>query len=252
MLNALRRRLVNVVDIDGTAPYPTFDSRALHESILELVTGSNDQTTTQHIGASSGASSMFPSTIQKPVLCNSQCIEYYLQDGQFHDGHNYYEVLRSDWTRSCDKKHPSTRTDDANLVIPSPSGGHDMLMLSARGNVKTLEIRTVLQRLTKTVQVDFFNLHLTHLGVEYAIACNHDRRGGLSEEDTQFIVTTSVISPLTDDNDRLAIALAHLNPEAQFLCCESGVQILFQGGSCLNCAVQQARHNPMIRLLIQS
>ena len=65
-----------------------------------------------------------------------------------------------------------------------------------------------------------------------------------------FMQPSSTPSPPSEQR-RLSLTLTHRNPEAQFLCCVYGIRTLFQGGSCLNCAIEQALREEF-QMVIQS
>jgi hypothetical protein len=126
-------------------------------------------------------------------------------------------------------------------ILPSSMGVHSSLTMTARGHMNTLVIRTIIQISSKSIEVDFHSLHLAYISVSVGDTCHHNRRDPLTITGTSLVLT-SVTSPVAS-GERLSLALTHCNPEAQFLCCAPGVRILFQGNSCLNCAVKHAQDN---------
>jgi len=63
------------------------------------------------------------------------------------------------------------------------------------------------------------------------------------------ILVTSVAAPFAERS--ISLTLTHRDSEAQFLCGVPGVRTLFQGNSCLKCAIKQAREE-QFKIVIQS
>jgi len=213
----------------------------------------------KNIGISSRACSIFPATLQNPLFENPRRIEYILADGRFHDDRNYYDVLTSD---ACVKR-PFVRDDilKSHSIPQSSLGVHTHLTLTARGVREELFIRTVVQMSTKSVSLDFCKQHLAYMAVNTATPCGHDRSPlELAILSPRIIRTTSLSAPALNEADAsvirgspqtIAMALTHKNAEAQFLACVLTVPTLFQGDSCLECAVKEAYELEM-ELVIQS
>jgi len=230
--------------------YPYFTVIDLHTSILGLLAPKRPQGhfgDAKRLGVSSGACSIFPSTIQNPLFQAPQCIEYVIIDGRFHDEHNYYQVLTTD---KCSRRRTSSKSILESPIVPSGLGVHTNLTLTARVIRDELSIRTKVQLSTKTVSLDFYNLHLAYMGVNIAPTCGHDTRNPLSRSPVP-VTTTSVLAPagavfdLPKGNKerkllKIGMVLTHKNAEAQFLACVLDLPTLFQGDSCLDCAVERA------------
>jgi hypothetical protein len=248
-------------ELDSTRNFRNvFYAVDLHATILDLVSKFKVSWKEKNIGISSGASSIFAATVQTPVFQNTKRLEYILADGQFHDEHNYYQTLTCEHPRmrslAITPLHNST-------IIPSTLGAHTSLTLTARGVGNQLTIRTVVQMSSKTFPLDFYKQHMAYMSVIVASACGHNTRSPLSQN--MFPVTpTSVAAPTRQQPDyignhyhayhtyhdtveqwrkslrEIGIVLTHKNAEAQFLACATGASALFQGDSCLNCAVEEA------------
>jgi len=240
--------LHNIQNILAPAEHPSnrprpleqrFQIVDLHSAVLDLV--SRFWMGEKIIGISSGACSIFPTTIQNPVFESPQRLEYILVDGRFHDEHNYYSVLVSD---RCSKPRMASKTI-LETPIPSSLGVHTRLTLSARGGREELIIRALVQVSTKTKSIDFCKQHLAYMGVNIGTPCGHNTQNPLSHSSIP-VVSTSVLAPALpvvtreETLSKIAMVLTHRNPEAQFLACKFGLRTLFQGNSCLDCAVKEA------------
>lgn len=69
--------------------HPTYSCEILHKKILSLCATSAYYE--DHIGISSGGSSIYLSTPESAEVSYPQRVQYFLSDGQFHDGRNYYK-----------------------------------------------------------------------------------------------------------------------------------------------------------------
>jgi hypothetical protein len=234
----------------------------MHETILDLVSKRSQNKNV--IGISSGASSIFPTTIVNPSFQMQRRIEYQLVDGQFQDEHGHCEYLISD----RGKKRPTATVPILDgLLIPSSLGTHTSLTMTARTVEKNLAIRTIVQISTKRLALDFYWRHIAYMSVTVAKGCYHDRRQPVQERHIE-IVTTSVQAPtiatrpgshwqktshkgLVQTRNQLAVVLTHNNPEAEFVACTEYTRALFQGDSCLQCALSEA-YQSGYELVIQS
>lgn len=238
----------------------------LHAYILGLNSKFKTGQGGRRLGVSSGACSIFPATIQNPLFQSPQELTYVLADGQFHDEHNSYQLVTSD---KCSGRRIAVNSITGPPVVPSNLGAISSLTMSARGVRDQLTIRTMIQMSTKTLSVDFYEQHLAYMGVNIATTCGHNTRNPLSRSPVA-IITTSVAAPAVfemprlpwddkrsrgqirnDTQPALGMALTHQSPESQFLACVPRTPTLFQGDSCLDCAVEQA-HAAGFELVIQS
>lgn len=210
----------------------------LHLAIINLL--ANVKVTTKAIGSSSGACSIFPATIQNPVFESPLRLEYFLVDGQFRDEHNSYQILTSDPAPA--RRPVLIPNSEYPPITQSSSGVHTNLTLSTRAIRDQLIIRTMVQISTKTLKLDFYNQHLAYMSVNIATRCDHDTGKPLGQSTSLQVTPTSVLAPVacTERTTDISVALTHKNPEAQFLACNYGTRTLFQGDSCLNCAVKEA------------
>jgi hypothetical protein len=233
----------------------TFSALSLHEGILGICGKSFP--TNFALGFSSGYASVFPSTIQEPIVNSPQCITYIIAEGRFHDHRHYYKYLTTE--------RGSTRVSPKNSILhphvpisPSSIGVHSTLTLTVReAYYSQLQVRTMVQAHGGIVDLNFLDLHLSLICLSFAKSCNHDTRDGLHAEGVEDILPTSVVAPAitcpeSGNGEYLCLTMTHMNPEAQFLC--GGfpyVPTLFQGGSCLNCVVREAKENGF-KMIIQS
>lgn len=236
-LDSDKRRLLDEMGTDYT-------TTSLHYDILKRVTP--NVFTNDMLGVSSGSISIFPSTIDNPVLSSQQCLTYVVAEGQFHDHRNYYTNLVCDEAPSRSIAQKPVKT----LIGPSTLGAHSSLTLTMRPHYNNLSIRTMVQVSSTIIQLDFLRLHLAYIGLSFAAPCAHDPRVQVDKDNVTDIFLTSVASPAAEEK-YLSIVLTHGNPEAQFLCGVPGIRTLFQANSCLNCAMKEARERGF-RILIQS
>lgn len=222
-----------------------FTTLQLHREILILSYSSLPSPDT--IGQSDGSCTVFPLTLQNPMLSNPQNIEYMMVDGQFHDGQHYYARLQSSQTPV--RVRLSNSQIATKPIIPSSLGTHSTFTMTVRPMSHQLELRTIIQIASKNVTVSWIDLHLAHMGATYADPCGHDSRDPCPLNETK-VVLTNVEAPVGPP-DCLSLAMTHNNPEAQFFCCVPRERILFQGRSCLKCTINYAKQNNY-SLVIQS
>ena len=240
-----------------------FGIRQLHLSLMAVIS----KPTTGTIGISSRACSIFPTTIQNPLFESPLRLEYILVDGLFHDEHNYYRVLTSD---PCpNPPRIALQSISGSPIVQSSLGVHTRMTLTARPVGEQLHVETTVQMSTQTVSLDFYKQHVGYMGVNIATKCGHNTRKPLSQSSVP-VIATSVSAPVVypklqynrdaDHNktrkevrnlSQIGMVLTHNNAEAQFLACELGAPTLFQGESCLDCAVKEAYELGM-ELVIQS
>jgi hypothetical protein len=164
-----------------------------------------------------------------------------VRDGRFHDGINYFDTIASVYGHKRALALNSL-VPRYSLIGPSRLGSHSCLTLTSTMAHWGLHLRTAVQMVSEVVWLDFLQIHLAHMSLSFAKGCRHGR-GPLDKNLSDQVVTTSVatpvISPEHHPKAKLSLALTHDNSEAQFLSCEYRVRTLFQGNSCLNCAVKK-------------
>ena len=260
LLRAIERRAHRVIPDEADL---LLGGASLHQGMLRLVTARNFDRVP--LGESSGSISIFPSTIQEPSLRDPPCIEYVLADGQFHDGLNYYQSLVTediaDRRRWGEAEIAKSLVPRDLPIRPSSLGTHSLLVMTARKAVNGLVIRTEIEYSTKVVEIDFLAVHIAHISVLMDSNCGHSRRAELSNVDN--VIATSVLFPGPPgeytprtlwskwDKSTTSITLTSGNPESQFLCCLRGVPTIFQGNSCLDCVMREAKKQK-VRHIIQS
>jgi hypothetical protein len=112
----------------------------LHGLIIKLIVGS-DPDKLKDIGISSGSSSIFPSTLQSGPFPDPPYLEYRLEDGQFHDGRNYYQKVY------CEKAHQGPKRKKTWSLPARKKRWLDMgldidILITARPTYDSLLIRT--------------------------------------------------------------------------------------------------------------
>jgi hypothetical protein len=236
MGTAIRRGLGRVRDLPVSYPQSFYDTGTLHMAILDIV----GKFTSVPVGYSSGSCSIFPSTLQTPILTDPPCLEYKIEDGRFHDGRCYYQRLYcgSQPQRSYGKF--DFKDLPWSTIISSSLGVHSALMMTARPSHHGLLIRTTIQFSGTDIELNFWNTNIAAMGVSISQSCGHDPRTPLNREEKRKVVATSVASPLAEAD--ISITLTQGSPEAQFLCCgPKGARILLQSNCCLNCVVKEAK-----------
>jgi hypothetical protein len=211
-----------------------FVAQNLHNSILSLIARDfNPNDLYGYIGISSGGNSIFPTTIENPEF---RSLQYLLVDGEFRDTHNRYKGFKTEQGYPLSNLQNGDRIYEPPIV-PSSLGAHTSLTITARAHPEVPVIQLRFEISTKIFGLDFLKLHLNRFHIANAHSCDHDPRSPLSSR-YDHVVPISVESPLCRS---LSIVLTHKNPEAQFLACAQGWQTLFQGESCLDCAVEQVQ-----------
>jgi hypothetical protein len=251
-----------------SAPNRSFGTVEFHAYILDIVSKSSGPKRT--LGVSLGACSIFAATIQNPLFQCPQDQMYVLADGQFHDEHNSYEFVAA---KQClDRRKLAVESITRPLIVPSSLGVNSLVAITARGIGNGLTIRTVVQMSTKTLSLDLYKQHIAYLGVNIAVTCGHNTRNCLSDGPVP-VITTSVVAPAVfrlsdlqrwrlhersarrrvkdETQPGIGMVLTHKSPEAQFLACVPDTPTLFQGDSCLDCAVEHADKSGF-ELIIQS
>ena len=192
------------------------------------------------IGISSGSSSIFAGTLQNPILADPLYLEYRPEDGQFHDGRNYYTKVYCEDSRTPSANCESGLIAPGSRTVLSDAGAHSSLTITVRVTRVGLLLRTLVQASGKTIELHFFDTYLASLGTTMAESCVHDPKDALDRLSSRKVVTTSVATPIALGK-RISITFTHGDPEAQFLCCTKGARALYQSRCCLNCAVQEAK-----------
>jgi len=201
------------------------------------------------IGVCNGSHSVFPSTLTHPELQDPRYVVYILADGQFYHRGNFYRRLESDIASVRSKTDKPVPTSGPGIGA-SDLGVHSTLTMTTRPHLDTLLLHTIMQVSTKTIELNFLHLHLASMGLSFAKPCSHQLGLPLEEGNVGNILTSTVEAPLAT-GDRISIVLTHRNPEAQFLCGMPDVPMLFQGRTCLNCAVKEAKERGF-KMIIQS
>jgi sulfur transfer complex TusBCD TusB component (DsrH family) len=260
----LCRRLLLRANLLGDGSYPPcepqgreYSAQDLHDDLCALL-GTVPCTAGQGhnlLGTSNGATSIFPSTLDISASNNDHIVRYRVVDGQFHDGYSYYKAL-IERPNIVPRPHTDTsllhdlKSGEGGLG-PSSLGVHSNLMLSVRPAHNSLTLRVTAMFTGKAVDASFYDMHLAFLATSVAPPCDHDPAGSCTLLDWQdSFLASGVDTPVASDG-RTSVALTHGNVDAQFLAGVSGVPTLFQGGSCLNCSMREAKDKGF-ELLIQS
>jgi hypothetical protein len=239
----------NIEITDFEVPFGfQYTEKNLHLDIVNLVRESGNLNVNV-IGVSDGAISIFPLSISTLAMGKNQSLTYLIVDGRFYDRRSHYLTVTSDG--SSRRQAQMSIMDDRGPIGPSSLGVHKSLTLSVRPQPDQLVIRTMIQFAgTTIVEPDFFDLHMAYMSLLFANPCTHNPRDPLQQDNAANVMTTSVATP-TAPKGKIALVLTHGSPEAQFLCGCYGTRTLFQGDSCLNCVVKEARRNGF-RMIIQS
>ncbi|KAI1313352.1 hypothetical protein F5Y03DRAFT_406603 [Xylaria venustula] len=202
------------------------------------------------LGTSNGSTSTLPHTLEMSLSRESRLVRYWVLDGQFHDGRNYYTAITE--TTQVQPRPPATDSiiHPQNVIYPSPIGAHKNLTLSLRPHHNSLELCARISFQDHVLEMSFYDTHLAYMATSMTHACNHDPSGVVALSDATSIIATGVEAPVSSD-ERTSVVLTHGDKEAQFLAGVLGIPSLFQGGSCLNCMLQDANAGGF-RLLIQS
>lgn len=213
------------------------DGEGIHGRVLQLL--GNVSVRGNPIGNSCGSFSIFPTTLQNPVLDSNSFLEYRVEEGQFHDGIRYYTHLYTD--RYLNRRTICSKgiSLPGPGIVPSPLGIYDNLLITAQPNHTGLKIRAIISVSGKTVEANFYAAHIAFINVTNTSSCKHNPRTPLHTVNSKNVIATSVIAPAPQPKI-LAITLTKDSPESAFFC-GSGVEALLQCNCCLNCAVMEAR-----------
>lgn len=243
--NAIMRCYFRCHNIDMSVIHPSVYTIAdLHVDICNIIASAS----VDFIGISNGAFSIFPSSIERPAICTTQILTYLAVHGQYFDRQGYYRTLTSEGPSR--KQAQKSITDHKEPIGPSGVGSHTSLTVSLRPQLDQLIIRTMVEFSGTTFELNFLHLHFAYMGLSYSAPCVHSPRDTLDPDNSIDIITTSLANP-SGLEEKIYLVLTHGNPEAQFLCGNWGTRTLFQGNSCLNCVIKDARQNEF-RMVIQS
>jgi len=220
----------------------SYTAHTLHNRLQELLAGDRP-VHADGIGVSSGSSSIFPALLLHPTFSDPPYLGYILEDGQFHDGQNYYRSLYCQPRKRTDEKIAS-EIQLPSIVTPSDLGCHSRFLITACPQHFGLEIITRVDCHGKQVEMSFQQLLLGYMGVKVADECSHNPKSPLESHHTSNVVTESVdyVVPVPRPQmSRIVLMLTYGSPKARFLACGNGGRTLFMGNSCLNCAVKQAK-----------
>jgi hypothetical protein len=198
---------------------------------------------------SQGYSTIYPSTLEHPTIPNPWAVDYTLVDGRLSFGADTYAAIlgASSETGSTYKlKRPqavkSLVSKDRKIGLSS-LGEHSKLEMTLRpefyDGIQVLILRTTVQSSTKILDFNFVDCQIGFLSLTPAPECDHRRdtsslQGGIA-------MATSVLAPIPSTSGLIGVTLTHWNGEAQFLSCITGVQAVYQGDCCVECAIKQAQ-----------
>ncbi|KAI1745755.1 hypothetical protein F4680DRAFT_443224 [Xylaria scruposa] len=229
-----------------------YTTRDLHADMCHLLGHTPTNSGQRHnvLGTSNGATSTLPLTLEMSSSKESRLVRYRVLDGQFHDGRNYYKAI----TETADVQPRPSATDSIlqpqNIIYPSPIGAHSDFTLSVRPHHNSLKLCARVSFPAQVVEISFYDMHLAYMATSVAHTCAHSPSDFVIVSDTASVIATGVEAPVASNN-RASVTLTHGNDEAQILAGVLGVPSLFQGRSCLNCMLEDAKEDGF-RLLIQS
>ncbi|KAM0261002.1 hypothetical protein ACHAQJ_002437 [Trichoderma viride] len=224
----------------------------LHTDICQLLGSIAPNAGNGHtiLGSSSGATSIFPSTLETMSLDKKHALRYRALDGQYHDGRNYYKALIEDSRIPLRPLAEKSILQPDNIISPSRMGIHSSLTVSVRPYHNSMAIRTMLAFSDKVMDISFFDVHLAFLSISTAVPCQHEHKTPIVLEEEEAVIATSLDAPIAS-KDRISVVLTHGNREAQFLAGVAGVPTILQSASCLSCVLQDAKQKGY-RSIIQS
>lgn len=201
------------------------------------------------ICSSSGASTIYPGTLEAPRITNPLTVRYKLVDGRLFYRSDSYDVIISVMPEIRTVKKMARQKAKASMtkgpIAVSRLGEHSSLLMTLRPASKdtceALWLRCQIKRGSSTVDVDFVDIHLGLMSLTPGDPCDHSLSALLDPKDyVKPVKTTSVMAPVAAGKDAIGITLTHRNEESQFLCCTQPVLQLYQGDCCMPCAVAQA------------
>ncbi|KAL7783809.1 hypothetical protein V8C37DRAFT_414650 [Trichoderma ceciliae] len=224
----------------------------LHTDLCQLLgaVASNAGNGQTILGSSSGSTSIFPSTLETMTLEKNYPLRYRALDGQFHDGRNYYKALIEDSRITPRPLAEKSILQPGNAISPSRIGIHSDLTVSVRPYHNSMSIRTMMAFPDKVLDISFYAVHLASLSIATATPCQHDPKAPIDPYEEGTIIATGLDAPIASKG-RISVVLTHDNQEAQFLAGAAGIPAAFQGASCLNCVLRDAKPKGY-RLIIQS
>ncbi|KAK6520056.1 hypothetical protein TWF506_000346 [Arthrobotrys conoides] len=205
------------------------------------------------IATSNGATAIFPSTLMNATFHDTKMVSYILMDGQYHNNREYYKAIIEDAKTPPRLKRQNSLYTKGKVSL-SNDGVHSNLTLTAREYHDAFILRTTVQVATRTIDLSFYALQMAYMSTTVApsciVACHRRNSSPPPPYDHDSIAATGIDAPLAN-GERLSMALVHGNGAAQFLAGVHGIRSLFQGSSCLDCAVNKAQLENY-QLLIQS
>ncbi|UZP45085.1 hypothetical protein NXS19_012897 [Fusarium pseudograminearum] len=255
----LRKKSGGIGVADGIEALSEFPSN-IHGSIMDLF---GKEQWSRTVCSSSGACTVYPSTLQSFRIAYPWTVYYEAVDGKlWFRSDVYVSIVTGDPRSFIVNRTPSLTYDDrrditeepitkGEVAAPSALGQHTSLSVTLRPTTKVgsqiLQLRCVVTQSTQVFEVDFLNLHLGLMTLAAADPCDHALSKPLQL--TSTVKATSVANPVARmraimrmrDPLVLGVTLTHLSEEAQFLCCMYGWRQLYQGDCCMPCAVAQAK-----------
>ncbi|KAF5703877.1 NFX1-type zinc finger-containing protein [Fusarium mundagurra] len=215
----------------------------LHKHIIRLV----GYAIPEPICNSSGASTIYPATLEVPEISSPWVAQYELVDGRLHyqaDSYDFIIPVMPGTIAAEALIRPKARGSIAKGVISVPSGlgEHSSLLMTLRPALtQALLLRCQIKQGNSTTEVNFLDMHLGLMSLNPADSCDHDLSTPFDPtKDNLIVKATSVMEPVASGKSSIGVTLTHRNKESQFLCCSETVSQLYQGDCCLPCAVAQA------------
>lgn len=226
----------------------------LHNHIIRLVGDSRvsySEDMQKAICNSSGASTIYPATLEVPEISSPWVVQYELVDGRLHYQADSYDFIIPVMPGNKAAKaliRPKAKGSIAKGVITVPSGlgEHSSLIMTLRPALmqrsQALLLRCQIKQGNSTMEVNFLDMHLGLMSLNPADSCDHDLSTPFdSTKGKLIVIATSVMEPVASAKSLIGVTLTHRNKESQFLCCSETVTQLYQGDCCLPCAIAQAR-----------
>lgn len=237
---------------DQTSEYYSLPVSRIHDRILEFVGywgTSLYEDTPPVICSSSGASTVYPSTLAYPTLTNPWVVQYDLIDGRLRYSSDCYDFILSAMPdRKAFRKMTRLKAKSSirqGVITPSGLGEHSSLLMTLRPALiegrRALVLRCQIRQGNSTIDLNFLDIHLGFMSLTPGDGCGHDLSTPLVLSDyARPLKATSVIAPAAPGATAIGITLTHRNEESQFLCCAQDITQLYQGDCCMPCAVTQA------------
>ena len=200
-----------------------------------------------YLGVSGAGSAVFPSSLLEPALQLSTPLFTYIDaDGHFYCNKTYYSSMMCERDITVGRLEAESPVRDS--LSPPSRVGNLSLEVTIRPHLGLLYVRTTVDISGKIFELKFMDLHLANMALSFAKACNHNFQDAIDNDPT--VMPTSAASPVAREG-LISLAGKHQDPKAQFLCGVRGVRTLFQGDSCLRCAIDHARNHGS-RMIIRS